>query len=333
MAKARIASFEWMRAVGCVAIVALHVFVSLKNAVGVSSLGPARLLAENVLVIVFGRWAVPCFLMMSGALLLDPEREVGLDRIWRYAVRMLFTLGTFGLLFCLIESVYDHKAISPSIALEAVVHLLTGKSWGHLWYVYALLGLYMLTLPLRALVARLDQRTFTLLLAAYYVAALVIPTGLWTQGEFQKSPFNIVPAVFYFALGWYVRRYVRLNSLVLGGGAISLVALLTAAVMGASGLALPEFCLIAPYAVMIFCLFRRLARRPVGEVPAAALLADYSFGIYVVHPFFLHVITHLMDPLSLPVGIYELFAFSVALAGSIATVYLVRFIPGFKGKI
>lgn len=333
-ARPRVSCYEWLRACGCVAIVLLHVFVSLDNAVGYWALGYARSMVEAVVGITLARWAVPCFLMVTGALLLDPAKDVGWVRIWRYAQRMLFVLGTFGLAFCLIESVVTHGGASLAVVGEALLNVVSGRSWGHLWYVYALLGLYVLTPALRSIVAGLGPRRLAWLLAGLYAVVLVVPTAAWLGwGVTLATPVNLAPTVFYYLLGWYVHSCVKLDGRVVLAGAASLAAMIDAAFWGYGWLCLPEYCLVAPYGVLVFCCFERFATAPVESSRMGALLADHSFGIYVVHPLFLHVITRVIDPLSIPWGLYELGAFTVALVGSIVLVDLVRRIPGFAGRI
>ena len=70
----RVYSFSYLRAAACFAIVLLHtVFCAV-------SLFPEEASATQALLsnIVVNNmmWAVPCFLMVSGALLLNPERPV-----------------------------------------------------------------------------------------------------------------------------------------------------------------------------------------------------------------------------------------------------------------
>lgn len=330
---ARIACFEWARAAGCVAVVALHVFVALCNAHGYDALGPTRLFVEATLSIVLTRWAVPVFFMVSGALLLDPAKDLGWERIWRYVSRMLFVLGTFGLAFCLVESAYNNGGLSLAVVGEALINLVTARSWGHLWYVYALLGLYALTPALRLLVTGADRRTLTLTITVLYVLVLVIPTVSHLAGNTVTLPLNLAPAVVYYLLGWYVWTYLRLDTATACAGIASLVAMIAGQWLGHGELALPEYCLVAPYGALVILLFARYARRPINEVAVADALANRSFGIYVVHPIFLHALVRFVDPLALPVGAFELLAFAVALAGSFVLVDVVRKIPGFAGRL
>ena len=329
----RVACFEWARALGCVAIVALHVYTTLWESVGRASFGPARAFVEGSLSILLGRWAVPVFLMVTGALLLDPDKDVGWERLRRYIGRMLFVLATFGLAFCLIESVYDHRAFSIAVVGEAVWHLLTAQSWGHLWYVYALLGLYALTPVLRRLTALRDRRALELVLGVLYVVVLGGMTALHVAQHTLLLRVNLLPALFYYVLGWYVWEYLQLDARTVGLGVASVAALLVCQAFDHGEMALPQYCLVAPYGVLVFLLLRRFAVRPPEEVPVVAFLADRSFGVYVVHPLFLHVLVRVLDPLAFPPGLYELLAFAVTLAGSLVLVDVVRRTPGFAERV
>ena len=329
----RVACFEWARALGCVAIVFLHVITTMHNAVGYEAVGSLRLFVGGTLVIVFGRWAVPVFLMVTGALLLDPAKDVGWERLGRYALRMVFVLCTFGLLFCLIESTVTHGVLSVAVVGEALLNLVTARSWGHLWYVYALLGLYLLTPALRALTAREDRRLLEIVLAALYVGVLGTLTVLHLMRRTVFLPVGLAPATFYYLLGWYAWHYLRLDVRTIAAGVVSLVVLVACQAFSHGELVLPEYCFVAPYGVLVFLLFVRYADVPTERYPLVDALADKSFGIYVVHPLFLHVIVRAVDPLAFPAGVYELLAFAVTLAGSVVLVEVVRRIPGFAGRI
>lgn len=329
----RLACFEWVRAAGCVAIIFLHVVVSLEIAVGTDALGSLRRLADDLAMVVLGRWAVPVFLMVSGALLLDQARRLTWADVWRYVSRMLFVLATFGLAFCLIESVYSHGGLSLAVVGEAAWNLLIGNSWGHLWYVYAMLFVYLLTPAFRELTKGLSKESYALLLAVLYACVLVVPTVLGGRWVGLFLPFNVVPACFYYLLGQFAWRYVRPSAGVWACGLVSLGALVWCAVTGRTWLALPEYCLVAPFALLTFVLFRTYATAPLTRWPWAELLAAESFGIYVVHPFFIHVITHLVDPLVIPAGLFEVGTFAIALVGSVAAVTGLRQIPLFADKL
>ena len=72
--------FSWMRIIACFAIILLHsLFAS--NVYFEETITKGELLwsttAENLLM-----WAVPCFLMVTGVLLLDPEKDIPAGKIF-----------------------------------------------------------------------------------------------------------------------------------------------------------------------------------------------------------------------------------------------------------
>ena len=166
-----------------------------------------------------------------------------------------------------------------------------------------------------------------------YVVVLGGMTALHVAQHTLLLRVNLLPALFYYVLGWYVWEYLQLDARTVGLGVASVAALLVCQAFDHGEMVLPQYCLVAPYGVLVFLLLRRFAVRPPEEVPVVALLADRSFGVYVVHPLFLHVLVRVLDPMAFPPGLYELLAFAVTLAGSLVLVDVVRRIPGFAERV
>lgn len=94
----------------------------------------------------FCAFAVPVFVLISGALLLNPSKEISYHKIFRkYIPRIVRALLLFGLGMCLIEA-YMTRANDNliEIMVKSVANLATGKCWTHMWYLYMLIGLYAL---------------------------------------------------------------------------------------------------------------------------------------------------------------------------------------------
>jgi len=84
----RIMAFSWIRVLGCLAIVILHTAnvaeILYRDQISYAN----RTITMGVVYCMM--WAVPSFLMVTGALLLDPEREISLKKIYtRYLPRKL----------------------------------------------------------------------------------------------------------------------------------------------------------------------------------------------------------------------------------------------------
>ena len=105
-------------------------------------------------------------------------------------------------------------------------------------------------------------------------------------------------------------------------------------------LVLPEYALVLPFGAGVFVLARRfLDSRQVGA-PWICVLADYSLGIYVIHPLFAHLLIDL-GPVagvaacfgSMGILLLQLAIVTLGIFGSMGIVRCVRKVPGFAKKI
>ena len=130
-----------IRAISCIAICILHTFFA-----AVSIFQPEKgLYAASYAVRNAMYFAVPCFVMVTGALLLDPAREIGFSKLFgRYIRRILLALVIFTLLFALFDAVTKGETVGPAALKDWLFALFFDKSWAHMWYLYMLLGLYLL---------------------------------------------------------------------------------------------------------------------------------------------------------------------------------------------
>ena len=114
---------------------------------------------------------------------------------------MILILLTFGFSFCLIEGFWTDKLSNPIKTLGvSFLHVLENKSWGIMWYVYMLIGLYALTPTLRTIVKNLDDKNLLFLLGLIFVTSSVIPTINYI--------FNINLTNFYLGNAIYIFYYL-----------------------------------------------------------------------------------------------------------------------------
>lgn len=350
-------AFEWMRALATVAVVLVHALLAVTTGFSIEELGLPRALVDTGVQIALTRWAVPVFLMMSGALLLDPAKSMPGAKIWKYVRRMLLVLATFGLAYCLMEAAFGllasggglSLAVLPGLVGTAVLNLLQGVSWDHMWYIYALLGLYVLTPVLRAFVCQAGERGVRTALAVLFALTLVVPTlNNWLGLDLVTLVWVPCP-VFYYLLGHYAFTYLRLDGRIVGAGLACLAVMLAGMAWGVTTrgdylfwLWFPELgsAFMAPYSLLVFLLARRCLERPLDGHPAVALLARYSFGIYLVHPVFLNLLFKVgpavlpaWGPAVLPPGVLELASFAVALGCSVACTWLLKRLPLFRSLV
>ena len=97
--------------------------------------------------------AVPIFVMITGYLLLNPEREISLEKIIKkYVFKILVVLFSFGTFYSWLELIFDSHKVSILQLPKAIYNVFIGKTWDHMWYLYMILGLYIITPILRYLI-------------------------------------------------------------------------------------------------------------------------------------------------------------------------------------
>lgn len=218
----RIWYLEWLRVLACLAVVLIHCFATPLDNMTVLEVGPGRAFAWTELLVVLGRWAVPVFLMVTGALLLDPARPVGWRKVARYVRRMAAVLLSFGTLYALMELAFDAKALSPAMLPEAVLRVLQERSWAPLWYLYDLIGVYLLLPLLRSFVASDGRESQRVLLLVLFVTTLAVPTLNAATGLGAARLAWLGSSVFYVLLGWHLHRFGADLHIVMPAGAACL---------------------------------------------------------------------------------------------------------------
>ena len=336
----RIGWIDMARALGACAIVLLHVFVSTNLAI---SLSTSRQVAYTVVGIVCCRWVVPAFFMLSGALMLDPERDMSWGRVWKHVRRMLLVIATFGTAFAAIEEVWvrlrDGMEIGVGIVAVIVRDVLTMQTWDHMWFVYSLTIVYLLVPAIRAVYTKFGDRGHTVLTLVLFVVALVIPTltgGPAIFGPISALFWNVAAGCACFCVGGCLRR-LELSPALLALGVGSAVIMVVVSISGIGTGAgdrgfifLQNSCFACVYAVCILLLLRwGVGVYPLDEDGLLWKLAHESFGIYLIHPAFIHVgLLIVGQALMIPV-LYELGFSAAVLALSLATSRLLRLIPLF----
>ena len=153
-------------------------------------------------------FAVPVFLMITGALQLNGDDDISIKRSLKYSLRVLLALFIFGFPYSCLESLYSVGSPSPGIFKTALKDLISGNSWGHLWYLYAVLGIYLILPLIKKWIrysTRLEQEYILLILFAFDI--MIAEFNLKPGGDIA---FNIPIAgftLFYVLAGAYLFKY------------------------------------------------------------------------------------------------------------------------------
>lgn len=328
-----------IRAISCIAICILHTFFA-----AASVFHPEKgLFAASCAVRNAMYFAVPCFVMVTGALLLDPMRELGFSKLFgRYVKRILLVLVFFTLLFALFDAVTKGEAIGLAALKGWLFALFFDKSWAHMWYLYMLLGLYLLLPFYRKAAAASGHAELRYLLLIYLLFQSGIPLITRLSGNtpgFYISVYTIYPL--YLFLGYALKegavRIPRaLALLLLLAGTVAIVLPTYLAYSGDLDLVQKivgnySYPGVIAQAAGAYALIDGLS----GDGAAGRLLQkidENSFGICLIHMVFLKLVTFVWrwNPYTHG-GLLMVLGLSLCVfAVSWAAVWLLRMIPGVK---
>lgn len=276
-------------------------------------------------------FCVPVFVMISGALFLDPDKEITIKNLFgKYIRRLVLALFLFGFVYCEIELVVDHKGFWASDLPLAFKNVLTGNSWAHMWYLYMLVGIYLIIPVLKGFVAYASKSAYTYILILLLIFQVALPDAC----KLLKMDIGIhIPIssiyVFYFLAGYYLAEYVRktrtlcICSSILGAGsAVYIIASCVTDYKAAFHYDSPAIVLLS------VCLFSALSCCQ-RESQLCRKLHPFIFGIYLIHTFFLNIFYKGLHVTPLSMGGYVLilpFAI-VTLILSFIAVWIMRKIP------
>ena len=190
--------YDRLKALACIAVVALHCFFgNFTSAVKLD-----LLMGRNLMM-----WAVPIFVMVTGALLLNPDRTITPRKLSRYTLRMVIALVVFTFAFSLFDWWISDQPFTGSVLTSAVKNIFYGTGWKHMWYLYLMIGVY-LTLPVfRGFTRSASDKELIYAVVLFFVASSVIPsvyTFLEGQNPFYILTYTIYPL--YLVLGYVLSK-------------------------------------------------------------------------------------------------------------------------------
>jgi surface polysaccharide O-acyltransferase-like enzyme len=286
-----------LRILSAFAVVVLHVAVTGWSYFGVDTFEWQILNVFNGL----SRWCVPIFVMISGALFLDPKRSITIRDIYRkYILRVAMIIGVWALTLIflkLIKGLYYH-----GVTLENVMRAFQNMEYppGVSWFLFMLLGLYAFA-PILKHVAHDKNTLLYIMCVSLVLNTLITYSGLLAHGEWMLVQIKLFGLEYFlgfigfFCAGAYFKLYFnssRVRTVLYCLGSIGMAV----TVVGTSLLSLSHHRAMAQFygflspnvtftAYALFCLFAQFnlkepsekVRRVVVETSKATLL------VYVLH--------------------------------------------------
>jgi surface polysaccharide O-acyltransferase-like enzyme len=292
---------DLVRAVATVLVVQLHTAAMLARH------GPGRGVAAfwaGNLYDSLARPSVPLFVMLTGWMLLAPaRREESIGRfLWRRLGRVALPLLVWSLIAVGWVAARDHQAVNLTGFPR---QLLNGPVFYHLWYVYVLIGLYLVIPILRPLAATTSQTLRWYTLGLWFVWSSILPLWAWWGGPRVAIPVVVVSTYVGYLLagiwlaGMRVSTRTRLELLLLIVLTTVWTIVATARLTGADtlnpGLYGYEMPNVLVMSVGWFVLLTQaepaawVDRHP-RLLAVIRVVAASSYGVYLVHPFILNLL-------------------------------------------
>ena len=281
----RITYFDYLRIISCFAVILLHTAATLWWKADDT---------DFIVCTIYdaaGRYGVPVFTMISGALFLEPNIPV--KKIWtKHTPKIAIAYIVWSTVYAL----RDNTKLQ-----DIIVNSIRGPI--HLWFLPMIATLYVIT-PLLRLIAK-NEKTLRYFLVFSLIFAFLIPSAI-NYGKFFGSPdvveiskafehlFNNaqirVDYAAYFMLGYYLhkteltkkQRYLIYGLGILGAITTIMLTLKTAEISEEPQLIFfrnmnPNILL---QSVPVFVLFKQLKLKDSKVIRA---MSKYSFGVYLMH--------------------------------------------------
>jgi len=286
-----------LRAVGVLAVVFVH--ASGRGVMGHGDLPLLSWWSANVFDSL-SRWGVPVFLMLSGALNLDPARREGAfafyrRRLTRVGLPLLFWSAFYFIWWAL----YQKRDITVHGVVDEIA---AGLISSHLYYLVVILGLYLCAPALRIFVRRTASAGWW----ALAVGLLSLAASGLVDTRLPRNAFTLfVPYLGYFVMGLALRELALTKGRMLLAWVTFLAA--SAAIAIGTGLlfdrwgpsdyrsqALYDYLhpVVIAQSLTAFLILRRSFASPPDTRSTRLLraLGPIAFGIYLVHVAILDVV-------------------------------------------
>lgn len=251
------------------------------------------------------RMCVPLFFMISGFLLLQKNYSLKVFFLKRVNT-VLIPLLAWSVFFMLWKIYYEHSASLSSFSLVSLVY---EPAYYHLWFLYALIGAYLSVPLLRVIVRHCDKTVLSYGVALWLLTASFIP-----MFEYFTETKSAIPLKFlagysgYLLLGWILaKQHLSKNKVVTACFfafiCIAITAVGTYVLTTRNGGMYSGYFYspLAPNVIVlagsVFLVIRyvvenyRMAKDE-RVLSAVRSISASSFGIYMIHLVFLHLLNH-----------------------------------------
>lgn len=279
------------------AVVLLHTITGVMDTTDMTGY-PAEKTAFLVLMDLI-TWCVPAFVLISGYLFLQPSRHINMkNMLMKYCRRIVLALFLFGVPYAWLELLAERKMFTAGILLEGFLMVCRGQTWSHMWYLYLILLLYVITPFLQWLLQKLPKPVLYVILGILLVGSSLLPFAqkllsvehMWTLPDAGIYFFYYICGYLFAVRDNDEKERVR--------GKIICIILLLAGMMTSRmvGNYKVQMAYNYPFTVLLSLLLMAVLsslepkfREKKKESDSWQKLGALCFAIYLIHPLFLNI--------------------------------------------
>ena len=353
---------DYLRAFAILAVLAIHVSGLFTNIPEINSL-----MITNIVIDIFTHFAVPLFLFISGFLLYlkynrnYSVKEFAKKRFFRiippYLIFTVFYLFIWVILLGILTGVYNWPSVS-----QIIYAFFTGGAWYHLWFFLIIIELYLfypIIVKIYHFFEDTNREWLFLLLALILQSGWQI-FGSYFQPQVMGYELDITNMVFfcrlvYFALRIYVcNHFTEIKEKVEKKSIwMYVLPVIVFTCLGSwlwirgidiygsfyairDGTYVLYESLLQPLSYLFtFALLFVISKKIISSKLSGKwllLIGSYSFGIFLIHPFFLSCISYVLGFIGITSlnGIYYPILFVSVLMCSMIFVWIMQKIPFHK---
>ncbi len=339
-------NFDLLRVICCVAVISIHVSTVYKEAItdpltkysSFNISNPANVMV-SLLYNTLSRFAVPCFLMLSGAFLLSKEENANWKEFYRKSMN---SIGSTSIIFTILYFLYSeliqfakivirNKPIK--ILLDPIKALLIGAPYYHMWYLYALIGLYIAIPFIIRFKKLIGDNAFERI--SWFLFFICVISGYTSKFELNWAISKQVCFLGYLLIGFVIRKKSVKNNkaaiLFLLISLILLVCLTSVQYYHSMVLSLSEAdekytiigCFNPVISIASILIFTGFSKMEVKKSKTIESLSKHAFVIYLFHAGYLNFQNNLLSFFGLynwnsiiviPISIITVFTVSLLLS-------------------
>lgn len=233
-------------------------------------------------------WAVPAFFMITGALILN-KKITYQECLSKYIRRSIIVLFLFGIPYAILKIIMKSKSISIGIIYYSLKAVIEGDSFGHLWYLYVLIGIYLVIPVLQLALVRMQDKDLKILLSGLLIVDFILPTISAITGLRIAFTLPFTYPMFYIIVGYYINNQKNKEK---NNIKVVYIVFMTAIIIFINYLKfypkeLTSYFspLIAIFAMCIFDLFKQIKIK--NNCDLIWKIDRLCFGVYLIHPLFI----------------------------------------------